>query len=212
MRESCTLLHWAAGKGDVPMLSLLLMCPFTGPEDVNSRDDQDRGNTPLHVACERGQSATTRILLDHPYMDVNCRRSSDGFTPLMVSIISSYSRSSYYTAFLLACCRRVDPNVTLGSTKHLFLSYFDCDRQQNRLRKIEIKISKHATSLHLAAFMGFVHLVACLSSRSDIHSFSKKILTQNAAMKTLPWMKQVIQAIRVGKKYRFLSMQSFPYS
>lgn len=98
MAGDASLLHWAAERGDAPMLSILLGSPFTRAEDVNAGTDEDRGNTPLHAACARGRIVTTRMLLEHPYTDVNMRRASDGLTPLMLAILSPESRRSWSPA------------------------------------------------------------------------------------------------------------------
>ena len=69
------------------MILYVLDCPEV---DVNRGDRF--GRTPLFLASSMGHGLAAKALLNHPEVDVNAARTSDGATPLIAAASNKHSK------------------------------------------------------------------------------------------------------------------------
>ena len=84
-----TPLHWAANKGNLEAIKLLLAAPTIEVNKVNSTR-----STSLHIAASKGHAPVVQALLDKN-ADVNLAN-NDGWTPLHVAALAGQLRQSNY--------------------------------------------------------------------------------------------------------------------
>ncbi|KAL6078118.1 Histone-lysine N-methyltransferase ehmt2 [Balamuthia mandrillaris] len=111
VRRGTTALHWAALRGNMPMVELLL----EAGADVAIPDE--KGNTALHSACKRGRTGVVERLLRQEFIELEVNAKNDaGRTPLFLAV-----KHGHLALVPSLCAHGADVAIQCGKDKRTVL-------------------------------------------------------------------------------------------